>query len=138
MIAEYPNLKKTVHRQFALLLLFCSILSLRGDSYATEVIHYDPGEGFATAWDTGLGYTNTVSVLGPPSRRTPGDFGGPVDPFSPPYLAEQLLSIGAGGSVTLAFETPLFDHPSNPMVWILYFLGTLVLLLLMEITPVAA
>ena len=114
MIAEYPNLKKTVHRQFALLLLFCSILSLRGDSYATEVIHYDPGEGFATAWDTGLGYTNTVSVLGPPSRRTPGDFGGPVDPFSPPYLAEQLLSIGAGGSVTLAFETPLFDHPSNP------------------------
>tara|TARA_Y100001934_G_scaffold210345_1_gene248914 strand:+ start:24 stop:1772 length:1749 start_codon:yes stop_codon:yes gene_type:complete len=114
MIEKRPKLKQIFHRQFALLLLLSAISSLRGDSYATEVIHYDPGEGFATAWDTGLGYTNSVAVLGPPSRQTPGDFGGPVDPFSPPYLAEQLLSVGAGGSLTLAFETPLFDHPLNP------------------------
>ncbi len=87
---------------------------LHGDPYVSNVLRYQSGQGFAVAWDTGIGYTNTLAVLGPPSRETPGDFGGPVDPFSPPYLAEQLLSIGAGGSVTLAFDTPVFDHPSNP------------------------
>lgn len=83
-------------------------------SYASEVVQYKSGTGYAVEFGTGLGYTNTVAVLGEPSRITPGDFGGPVDPFSPPFLSEQLLSIGEGGSLTLSFDTPIFNHPDNP------------------------
>lgn len=70
--------------------------------YATTVVDYSPGTGYATEFGTGLGYTLTDSILGEPSRVTPGDFGGPVNPFNAPYLREQLLSIGAGGSLTVA------------------------------------
>jgi hypothetical protein len=39
-----------------------------------------------------------------------------VDPFNPPYLKEQLVSIGSGGSLTLGFSSPILnlsDH-SHP------------------------
>lgn len=88
--------------------------------FATEVVSYSPGTGFATEFGTGAGYTNTAAALGEPSRVTPGDFGGPVDPFSPPYLASQLLSVGQGGAVTFRFDVPLRNDPMNP--WGLDFL----------------
>lgn len=75
---------------------------------AAEVIQYLPGTG------TPAGYDLTASVLGEPSRVTPGDFGGPVDPFSPPWQSGQLLSIGAGGSLTIRFAHPVLNHPDNP------------------------
>lgn len=80
--------------------------------YATAVVDYSPGVGVATEFGTGLGYTLTDSVLGEPSRSTPGPFGGPVDPFSAPYLREQLLSIGTGGSLTVALAAR--NDPANP------------------------
>lgn len=82
-------------------------------NYASSVVSYNPGTGFATEFGSGLGYTNTAAVLGSPSRVTPGDFGGPVDPFSPPYLSEQLLSIGDGGALTVFFSTPILNNPAN-------------------------
>lgn len=82
--------------------------------WASEVIHYTPGTGYATEWDTGLGYTEPTVALGEPSRITPGDFGGPVDPFSPPYLRSQIVSLGAGGSLTVRFDHPIVNHPANP------------------------
>ena len=91
-----------------------SFIGSNADSYATKVLAYNPGTGFAVEFGTGLGYTNTLAVLGEPSRITQGPFGGPVTPFSPPFLSEQLLSIGEGGSLTLAFATPIFNHPENP------------------------
>jgi hypothetical protein len=45
---------------------------------------------------------------------TPGDFGGPVDPFDPPFLTSQIVSIGAGGSLTLQLNTPIQNNASNP------------------------
>ena len=76
--------------------------------YATAVVDYRSGTGFSP------GYTNAVSALGMPSRSTPGDFGGPVDPFSPPYTRDQLVSIGTGGSLTLRWESPVRNAPGNP------------------------
>jgi len=76
--------------------------------YATAVVDYRSGTGFSP------GYTNAVSALGMPSRSTPGDFGGPVDPFSPPYTREQLVSIGAGGSLTLRWDSPVRNASGNP------------------------
>src|ERR1051326_4702225 len=75
--------------------------------YASSVVSYVPGSGFAP------GLTNPASALGEPSRVTPGMYGGPVDPFDPPYLASQLVSIGAGGLLTVKFSQPVLNHPLN-------------------------
>lgn len=82
--------------------------------WASEVIHYTPGTGYATEWDTGQGYTEPSVALGEPARLTPGEFGGPVDPFSPPYLRSQVVSLGAGGSLTVRFDQPIRNDPANP------------------------
>src|SRR5262249_48745099 len=100
-----------------LLLAAASLLlpySARAASYADSVIAYSPGVGFAIDFSTKQGYTNAAAALGEPSRSTPGRFGGPVDPFNPPYLRDQLVSLGAGGSLTLSFATPISDDPRHP------------------------
>lgn len=75
--------------------------------FATTIVAYTPGLGFQP------GYTSTTSALGEPSRITPGIFGGPVDPFNPPYLPTQVVSLGAGGFLTVEFNTPILNHPAN-------------------------
>jgi hypothetical protein len=82
--------------------------------FADSVTGYTPGTGFATDFGSGLGYTNSSSALGEPARVTPGQFGGPVDPFAPPYTRDQLLSLGAGGSLTLRFNSPIQNRAGNP------------------------
>ena len=100
--------------------LFLSILLTRSISstvqavgFASSVVSYVPGSGFATEFGTGLGYTNALAALGEPSRSTPGPFGGPVDPFSPPFLSEQVVSLGAGGSLTVALSSPITNRPDH-------------------------
>lgn len=101
-----------------LALALSSILSfsfnLNAAGFANRVVEYKPGTGFATEFGSGLGYTNINAVLGEPARSTPGQFGGPVDPFNPPYLRDQILSIGAGGSLTVQFDSPILNLPGNP------------------------
>jgi MYXO-CTERM domain-containing protein len=75
---------------------------------AALVLDYQPGSNPAA------GYTNTAALLGEPSRVTPAPFGGPVDPFTPPWQPGQLLSLGAGGSVTVQFALPFLNDPLNP------------------------
>ena len=84
------------------------------DLFADRAASYEPGTGFFVGGSSGLGYTNANSTLGAPSAETPGQFGGPVTPFAPPYLREQLLSIGASGHLILEFDPPIFNHPANP------------------------
>ena len=75
-------------------------------NFAAQVISYHPGTGAAA------GFTNTSAVLGEPSRVNP--FGDAVEPFNPPYRPVQLLSIGAGGFVTIKFDKPVEDKSKNP------------------------
>ena len=82
--------------------------------FADSVLSYNPGTGFAKEFGTGFGFTNLAAVLGEPSRITPGQFGGPVDPFNPPYLRDQLLSIGTGGSLTIRMDAPILNSPGHP------------------------
>jgi len=94
--------------QLSALALASSLLSFTSHAqYAAAVVSYIPGSGFSP------GFTNPAAALGEPSRITPGTFGGPVDPFDPPYLASQLVSIGAGGSLTVKFSRPVLNHPRN-------------------------
>ena len=75
--------------------------------FADVVTEYQSGTGFTR------GYTNAAAALGEPSRVTPGLYGGPVTPFNPAYLDSQLVSIGAGGSLTVKFDKPVHNHPRN-------------------------
>src|SRR6266403_4210762 len=94
--------------QLLALALASSSLSFTAKAqYADSVVSYFSGSGFTP------GFTNPAAALGEPSRITPGTFGGPVDPFDPPYLASQLVSIGAGGSLTVKFGRPVMNHPRN-------------------------
>jgi hypothetical protein len=75
-------------------------------NYAARVVSYDPGIGFAA------GYTNVSAVLGEPSRTNP--FGDAVEPFNPAYDKAQIVSIGAGGSLTVELGRPIFHAPRRP------------------------
>ncbi len=76
--------------------------------FAGNVISYAPGSGAAAGFD------QPASALGEPSRFTVHQFGGPVDPTNPPFLAEQIVSIGAGGFLTLQFSGPVRNDAGNP------------------------
>jgi hypothetical protein len=78
--------------------------------YADTVVSYTPG---ITAQ---AGLDNPASALGAPSSVTVDPVWGnsPVDPFSPPYLASQIVSVGEGGSLTVRFNVPVGNHPANP------------------------
>ena len=78
--------------------------------YADAVVSYAPG----TTAQAGL--DDPSSALGAPSSITEDPVWGssPVDPFSPPYLASQIVSIGEGGSLTVQFNAPIQNQPANP------------------------
>ena len=82
--------------------------SLGSAQFADSVVAYTSGTGFQP------GYNTPASALGEPSRVTPGTFGGPVDPFNSAYLSSQLVSLGAGGSLTVQFNSPILNLPANP------------------------
>lgn len=96
-------------KQLGILLLASASLaasSFAATNYAAHVVSYNPGEGFAA------NFTNASAALGEPSRVAP--FGEAIDPFNPPYGTSQIVSIGAGGSITIKFDKPIFDLPHKP------------------------
>src|ERR1051325_8520284 len=77
--------------------------------FATSVISYNAGTGGAS------GFNQPTTALGAPSTFTNDpSFPGPVDPYDPPYLTSQIVSIGAGGSLTVQFDTPIRNDAANP------------------------
>src|SRR5260221_93203 len=68
--------------------------------FADAVVAYNPGIGFA------IGFTNASSALGDPTST--------ANPFSPPYRTNQIVSLGAGGSVTLHVDGPIVHSPASP------------------------
>ncbi|HYG35091.1 MAG TPA: hypothetical protein VEC99_09920, partial [Clostridia bacterium] len=76
--------------------------------FADAVVAYVPGSG------VGASYTNAAAALGEPSRVTPGPWGGPISPFSPAWQDDQLVSVGAGGSLTLRLNFPIQPDRTHP------------------------
>jgi PEP-CTERM motif len=70
--------------------------------FASEVVSYIPGSGF------GPNFTNSSAALGAPAS------GSGITPFAPPFSTSQIVSIGAGGSLTLQFNTPIINNPADP------------------------
>ncbi len=80
-----------------------------GDNpFADVVIGYDQGIGPV------IGYTDPATALGAPERFT-GErfFPGAVTPFFPAFMPNEVVSIGAGGQLTLKFNTPVTDDQNN-------------------------
>jgi hypothetical protein len=79
------------------------------DPYADAVIDYEPGI------DPSPGYDVQSAILGSPERFSgEGILESVVSCFSPPWLPDELLSVGAGGWVTVEFNEPVVDDPANP------------------------
>jgi len=70
--------------------------------YADAVVSYNSGTGYAA------GYTTASAALGAPAS------GASVTPFAPPYSKSQIVSIGAGGEITLQLSTPIVNDPADP------------------------
>lgn len=88
----------------------CAGASAGSDPWADAVVDFNAGVGGTP------GYTNYLSVLGSPERITGKAFGLtlPVTPFNPPFQDDEIVSIGAGGSLTVYFNEPIVNNPSNP------------------------
>ncbi len=80
--------------------LFAMSLNVHAQ-FANAVIAYDTGTGFAA------GFTNSAAALGAPTSGTG------VTPFAPPFAKTQLVSIGAGGEITLQLSQAITDDPSH-------------------------
>jgi hypothetical protein len=70
--------------------------------FADSVLSYESGTGFAA------GFTNGSAALGAPA------LGSSVTPYAPPFAKTQLVSIGAGGEITLQMDSPILNTPANP------------------------
>jgi hypothetical protein len=76
---------------------------------AHEVIAYVAGAG------TGAAYRDPTAALGPPTRFTgSGVEPGAVTPFRPAFMPGEIVSVGRGGELVVAFAEPVADDPRNP------------------------
>lgn len=73
--------------------------------FADSVVSYDPGTGYSAT------FTNPAAALGEPSVTN--FYGEATDVFDPPYTPDAVVSLGAGGSLTVKFKTPVLNHPRN-------------------------
>jgi hypothetical protein len=89
-------------RSLAMASLFALSVLPASAQFATSVVDYNPGTGFAA------GFTNPAAALGAPSSSAS------VTPFAPPFSKSQIVSIGTNGWLTLEFNPPIINDPSNP------------------------
>jgi hypothetical protein len=77
--------------------------------WADEVVSFDAGLGGAA------GYDQPAVTIGPPELLTGEDteITSVVSPFSPAWRPDEVVSIGAGGSIVLSFDEPVLNAPDN-------------------------
>ncbi|HYF14314.1 MAG TPA: hypothetical protein VD971_04495 [Phycisphaerales bacterium] len=79
------------------------------DPWADEVMSFNAGAGANPA------HPNPNASLGSPERFTgEGVFPGTVTPFASAYGGNEIVSIGAGGSLVVRFDEPVRNDPGNP------------------------
>jgi PEP-CTERM motif-containing protein len=97
-------------RAIALTVVLCSLATpVFASSFATEVVSYTAGSNVTA------GYTDPNAALGSPARSTgTGPFDGSLTPFNAPYRSSDIVSIGAGGELTVRFDHPVTDDAAHP------------------------
>lgn len=90
-------------------IVFCSV-SLAADPWADQVVSYQAGTNLVA------GYDNAQVAIGEPSKFTPDATWGDSDVtmFSGAWKTDQVVSIGAGGHLTVKFDQAVEDDPLNP------------------------
>ncbi len=79
------------------------------DPFADLLVSFDAGQNPHPS------YRDPVTALGQPERFTGEDvFPGVISAFKPAWGADEIVSIGAGGSLVVGFDTPVTDDPRNP------------------------
>ncbi len=78
----------------------------RAGWFASSVVSYDQGIGAVA------GYTDPSAALGSPTRTTGFDLR--VTPFNPPFQSSEIVSIGRGGHLVVAFDSPITNDAGNP------------------------
>jgi len=90
--------------------------------YANQVVSYDQGTTPAIDFDSMLPDNLPIAALGSPLRVNGGMYSGVVSPFDPPFLRDDIVSIGEGGHLTLrlsnyavqqagGYELGVFSNP---------------------------
>jgi hypothetical protein len=102
-----------------LLLCLASFCAKRvAAQFAFGIVSYDPG-----ATPTG-GFTTPSAALGAPERLTgEGSFPAVVSPFSPPFLSNEIVSVGEGGQITLRLSHYALPQPSGPEIGVFENIG---------------
>lgn len=79
------------------------------DPFADTLIDYEAGSNPVSGFDA------PSTVLGSPERFSgEGLFESVVSVFSGPFMPHEIVSIGAGGWLTVEFDEPVTDDPANP------------------------
>jgi hypothetical protein len=107
---------------FALLALTTGVLTgLAGRAnaqYAVEVISYDQGTTPTLVWPTTDPYNIASAALGEPERTTGEgtDYPSVVSLFSPPYLRNEVVSVGEQGWLTLRLSNYAVPQTGGPEI----------------------
>lgn len=89
--------------------VFSCAPALATDPWADRVVTYTPGAGVAQ------GYDNAGASLGQPTRYTGvGVYPGAVTPFNGPYLESEIVTVGRGGTLVVAFDEAVTNDAANP------------------------
>src|SRR5580765_781777 len=91
-------------RLFTLALAGVSVIHNLNAQYADSVISYSAGTGVNPS------FTDPTRALGAPTTFIGYQN---ADPFNPPFLPSDLVSVGAGGSLTVQFSTPILNDPAH-------------------------
>lgn len=89
------------------------------DPWADRVVSYAAGDlsGPTEQPDfvTNQPYNDPTTALGSPTRiASPDFFPAAVTPLAPAFRANEVVSIGYGGSLVVQFDEPVADDPLNP------------------------
>lgn len=80
------------------------------DPWADQVMSYSAGS------NPEFGYEKYASALGSPTRISgvSQGFPAPVTPFAAAWVNDEVVSVGAGGHLTVRFDEPIRDLATNP------------------------
>lgn len=97
-------------------MVLCVVRASAADPWADRVVEYTPGAGVPAVFGSNppVLFDRPEAALGAPTRQSVAFGGSVVSPFRPAGDPSEVVSLGEGGRLTLAFDEPVTDDPLNP------------------------